>query len=494
MDQNLKGARALTAENLQRAASLSLETSRSNMLSPIAGQTASQQMSNGLGPITGVSRSKWPTSPLRSTRSQELPRLARDRQSSLPITISGRPSHRATNSLSPISDDVGNISPVTSDLKQQVNDLNKRISLLRDRTREDNLRRQSLQSLRSVDQSSESGHNRKTSSTQANPNVFVTTTDDPGTDRLGGLRWGNGPINRIATSVQELRSPDSDISIYSTDVSPMTAKWRAQKRDWTPVAPSSLEVPRSVPMRINGQNGSVQQSSVSITPHPVSNYTDNIDPYKLEDQRNHLQPHEDRSDAFDYQRLFLHSALGMTRPSEDASSVASDDTARGNESRLETNNFNGSERLKPAEQSLRKRFGSIESLNSNVSFTTAAESGRSRQSSPSKRLLQSDVPEVATANHDKDQQSITRQVALQVSLIDAPAAAIALAAISPAIEKNPLGLRDKAIMFKLIECIRTTCDKLSDNDLDPNEAQLLRKRLEDATKLLDGSNTTNIAR
>ena len=50
-----------------------------------------------------------------------------------------------------------------------------------------------------------------------------------------------------------------------------------------------------------------------------------------------------------------------------------------------------------------------------------------------------------------------------------------------------LGLKDKALLFSLIESLTKVCHKLQDGEVADDESRMLRKRLDDARRALNGN-------
>ena len=207
MDQNLRGARALTTENLQRATSIQvhhpLQYNRLHKpTSSLDIQSRSEVGSNNYGhtrgrsdavifqspnrPRTAMARDSLPTSSLdmrerptadsaawtanmlRGTRSQEFTRQpARPIMSpepSLEPLMENQPS--STPDRQPVHE--SSSSPATSELQQQMHDLKGRISSLRDKARADSMRRRSHQGLRQLNPFTDAERRNGIKSTLAN--------------------------------------------------------------------------------------------------------------------------------------------------------------------------------------------------------------------------------------------------------------------------------------------------------------------------------------
>lgn len=143
------------------------------------------------------------------------------------------------------------------DLRDQMHDLKGRLSVLRDRTRDDTLRRRSLQSLRT-------------------PSPFTAAPD-----------WeepADSTSPRVQTSPRVSRGADDDLpAAEQSDVTSVYEEASELPEDADEVRPS-VDRPRSHDLSGDESEASVyHETAVS---------------------------HEDREDAFDYEHFFLHSAMG----------------------------------------------------------------------------------------------------------------------------------------------------------------------------------------
>ncbi|PNS19834.1 hypothetical protein CAC42_7801 [Sphaceloma murrayae] len=522
MDQNLKGARALTAENLQRATSVHAHRSPySNRY--FGGNDTSEASESPTGPRLGHVRGRsdntiihppvrspppiaaevvqeedeepagWAAAPLRISKSQELPQIrslrslrstSRLQKSSLREAASASPS---TPTSGRSGSDNGS-SPATTELKNQVQELNRRVSLLRDRTREDSLRRQSFQNLR-----------------QPNPLTDAERYQNSVADRGAGSnvpkapltsRWSvDSSVKRQSTFIPG-NSPSSVYSQASQNNDSHQAKRKSKRKstDWRPVVPGkSQPISRfSLESEVSSDDETADIPDEAIDLGVTSSQTP--------------PAHEDRHDAFDYHNFFLHSTLGRASHMSDSTSEASDDTARGPPTADLPDATETPEKLREIEREIErtvhKRFSSIDSLSSANSFATATEGLRSRQQSPVKRPVGSDGADSGvgldsktkgtqaippfTQGRDHHRRQLSSHISAQVQAIAAPPSSIAIAALA-APGKRSLGLRDRALTFMLLECIRHACEKLQDQDLDAGEGRILRRRIEEARRVMDGT-------
>ncbi|TKX23975.1 hypothetical protein C1H76_3913 [Elsinoe australis] len=527
MDQNLKGARALTAENLQRAASMHAHRSpytNRYFTSNTSSETPESPAGLKIGHVRGRSDNTiihppvrsptaiaaeivheeseeptgWAPTPLRASKSQELPQMRSLRSlrssSRLQSTLrESTPISPGTPSSGRGSSDAGS-SPATTELKHQVQELNRRVSMLRDRTREDSLRRQSFQNLRQPNPLTDAERYQNSLSGR-------TGTANPSQAALIS-RWSvDSSVKRQSTFIPG----DSPTSIYSRPSEheeTKDVKRKSKQTDWRPVEPSKkAELSRfSMDSEAGISDNEVDVSEVEELIDPGSN-TNPISP----------TAHEDRADAFDYHNFFLHSTLGRASHMSDETSEGSEDTARGPAMDSLPEESETPEKLRDIERTIHKRFSSIDSLSSDNSFATATEGVHSRQPSPTKRTRQpspakrtrqpspvkraegSDGADSGVGMQDRGKnkdvshkRALSSHISAQVQAIAAPPSAIAVAALA-APGKRPLGLRDRALTLMLLECIRHACEKLQDQDLDASEGRILRRRIEEARKVMDGT-------
>jgi len=203
--------------------------------------------------------------------------------------------------------------------------------------------------------------------------------------------------------------------------------------------------------------------------------------------------HEDREDAFDYHNFFLHSTMGRFDQNSDTTSEASDDTARG--PRLDPESFpmlgtpKTPEMLRKIERKLHERQMSSNSVatdsDSINSFATATE-GRQ---SPIKKSEGSDGADSGVAFH-KDRgfhkRQVSSQIVAQIRTIPTDPTSVAVHAVTDAAQKSPMGMKDKTLVFMLVESIKDACFKLQDDKTPSGEGRVLRRRLEEARKVLEG--------
>ena len=65
-----------------------------------------------------------------------------------------------------------------------------------------------------------------------------------------------------------------------------------------------------------------------------------------------------------------------------------------------------------------------------------------------------------------------------------PATVAVNALLAP--DSNPLGLKNKALLFGVVESLRRVCHRLQEAEETEFESRVLRRRLDEARKALDG--------
>ena len=82
-------------------------------------------------------------------------------------------------------------------------------------------------------------------------------------------------------------------------------------------------------------------------------------------------------------------------------------------------------------------------------------------------------------------RSMSDAINSHIKTIAAPPAAIAVSAMIDN-DKRALGMKDKALIFMVVESLRQACFNLQTGDSASSESMVLRRRLEEARKVLDG--------
>lgn len=490
----------------------------------------------------------------------------------------------------------------TEDLREQMSSLKGKISNLKERAREDSLRRQSLQSLRTASPFS--------NALATPPKLFYTQTptygspvldtnagvgrtsqnNSPATPQSAAKMWDQtraltGSRNAFAeqaaqkqplgyVSPERVSRNNSQRQLALETKAPVKPQHKRTASGTAIVEPasnryshhqytSSSEMPGTYihdvqsPSGEEMDEGPVSPLSPNWLPTPGDDHTVSEVGSVYEDAEYEQPPvvaHEDRDDAFDYEHFFLHSAMGSysnDRRSSTSSeeSVSSVETARGPTATVDdlfdpTSGIyppptpETPERLREIERKLHKRTLSDESVGSVDSFATAAEGlisppVLSRQASAmdwpippsdsSSRASSRPTSRPSTAvkrperhrdssseradsgvgfsrrsnsSHDTKRPGALTPRSTNTVLSSPPMSPKTTAMHDPATLAvnallNPngrqLGLKDKAMLFGLIESIRKVCYKLQEEDEGQYETRILRRRLDDAKRALDGT-------
>ncbi|EHL02406.1 hypothetical protein M7I_1481 [Glarea lozoyensis 74030] len=209
------------------------------------------------------------------------------------------------------------------DLRDQMHDLKGRLSVLRDRARDDTMKRRSLQSLRTPSPftaaeqwySSDKGY-------KVDPLTADAGTSPTWKPELSGQLDGLLSPNTVS-SAHEIRKgapedEDSDVTSVYEDIPDGHHFSSVPQRAYNPpvdTEPSPVSSPILSPKVIENED-SIEEDNIE-----EENYDDEIvsvdevDDYESDSTNYHDTTdipisHEDREDAFDYEHFFLHSAMG----------------------------------------------------------------------------------------------------------------------------------------------------------------------------------------
>lgn len=494
----------------------------------------------------------------------------------------------------------------TDDLREQMSSLKGKISTLKERAREDSLRRQSMQSLRTPspfnnalsiapEQFYTQAQTYGSPVLDTNAGVGSTSnSNSPATPQNAQRTWdrhhlSTGSRNAFAEQVQRTQQHggaemESSVSTgpqgqHAPETRPQTGPRHRRTPSGTAIIEpaadryshhqlvSSREMPGAyVQDDAYGEPSWDDEAGVSPLPvgeSPTPDYDHEVSEEEssvYEDAAVEQAPvvaHEDRDDAFDYEHFFLHSAMGSysngkrhSTSSEDSASSA--ETARalattaGEEGEDAFANPHSDsyppptpetpERLKEIERSLHKRTFSDDSINSVNTFATADEglpsptrefgransanwpipAAENRSSRPNSRP--NSRPSTAVKYHETARQrdnsseradsgvgiprrsaeakrpaiSIPKMPTTTVMspplspktvVLHDPATLAVNALINP--DGRPLGLKDKALLFGLVESLRRVCQRLQDEDEAQYESRVLRRKLDEAKRVLD---------
>lgn len=524
MDQNLRGAREmvapLTAANLKRATSMSSAFTQPAYYGRPRYITAQQpderpQIADVFGhsrvfsdsaasqvfperPVTSLSRTaipvnkftpSWTSNPLRGTKSSE---QLRGGSRPMPRLHSNSPAPQ----LEPLEENESTVASVhhrsnlsrqsssTTDLREQMDELKGRISSLAVRAREDSLRRRSTQNLRQA-------------CPLVNSSIYSPPAQQSNLRRINSsAHFGQATAAHPATPSPP-RTEDGQL-IFDPNLG------------YAALSPSrrSLRSPSIDDDTVSSLTESYQSStSPSRTITDISEAGENNSIY--EDAPNELlasQRHEDREDAFDYGNLFLHSSMGTFSRPRGASFTSTDsgETARGPISFDQVPPTPETpEHLRDIERSIHRRALSTESILSAASFTTAQEGIKSGRATPMttpdlfaprskdgrSTALSVDKADSGVVLAERSKVApVSRPTRGSLSLfpsIPQPAESVAVSALLD-VNARPLGLKDKALVFTLVESLKHICEELQHGDESGHRSRILRQRLEQASRVLNG--------
>jgi len=492
----------------------------------------------------------------------------------------------------------------TEDLRTQMSSLRGRISTLQERAREDSLKRQSLQTLRTsslLNNAAASapemyymqspGHGSPVHETDAeidstSSSISPTTAKSPQREwerdsALPGSR--NAFAEEAANHLPEQQhpSPYPEWEATSETQRPrlregttpaLESRHRRMPSGTAIVAPAANRYSHHqyVPSTklVNAENADeardclfpARDDDMAVSPLPsdesetpdfdfVVSEDEGSSPEEMKHEHTPLVAHEDRDDAFDYENFFLHSAMGRYNTSRRSSSTSSEktitsiDTAQAlGAAESKESRFNSAsaiyppptpetpERLREIERKLHQRAFSTDSVSTFATFTTAHEG----DTPTSERSLDWPLPRTDTAGQDTRAGSragpalknpprqqwhssseradsgvgLPRQshsshdakrlntptpsnapmsppTSPHATMLQDPTSIAVQALLDP--DANPLGLKDKARLFGLVESLRRVCHTLQETEPGQLESRALRRRLDEATRALNGS-------
>jgi hypothetical protein len=412
-------------------------------------------------------------------------------------------------------------SSVTVDLRSQMNDLKGRISSLKQKAKEDNMRRRSLQSLRTPSPftcaetwyTGDDSYKNGTSPVSADAGVGFKTEspvrktlydDDEGdsTPKLTPLEPVPNSPRKIHETVQQQEIAnsleDQETSFEETEEFP------------------SLEDEANEAAKVQdhidetGDNDVESLSDEDLDQAGSSVYEDAVYEMPVTER------HEDRVDAFDYENFFLHSAMGTYSSTNRRSSVSSDDsvatTRPPTAAHTRTISTDSSKRM-----SVHQRNASADSVSTLASFATAAEE-QSDDDEKNERLDQFSqqilygqqivTPRYANQNGPLSPRSDSamnlRKVngspaqVSQSSRVSSPGADVAtglrtsnifsILLESPSREETRLALNEeeKQLIYSLASSFQQVCANLQSTTGDPFERREWRRRLDEARRVLTG--------
>lgn len=335
------------------------------------GKRASSAMGAASGPWSpeGFGHGRFP---IKESRSYEVMRDPRNTWNATEYQSLGRSASRSSRSPTALEtlpeDDNGHTlqrsASATSELRGQMNDLKGRISSLRQRAQEDNMRRRSLQSLRTPSPFTSSevwyhgkdGYQAGQSSATPNAGLGIKTEYTKG---KASYEDSGSPTTTFSQREGERllasreRSPKG-LGIQQAGVNP----------------PSTIDEVTEISESTNGLEDANDADFVSVNGEELGRVDGSI----YEDAVYEMpatERHEDRLDAFDYEHFFLHSAMG-TYSLEDRRSSTSSNSSTATTRPVTA--MQHSDDLSNAEKrlSLHQRNPSVDSVSTVATFATAA--------------------------------------------------------------------------------------------------------------------------
>jgi hypothetical protein len=467
-------------------------------------------------------------------------------------------------------------SPSTTDgLKGQMSTLKNRISTLRDRAKEDSIRRQSFNNLRDASPLNNAEYHAPEmwypSSDPAMAGAEGNADNAPSRPNAGVKTWGSLPLktgsrnafaemqHAGAFTLRERRMQNHQG--YAANNAHQYGSHERNRHDGSRDMPGSFDTTDN-DIYSNGGADTYQYSASDAptldTPDNPSEYFPDLETESVyEDAEPDLPtstvPHEQREDAFDYEHFFLHSAMARYQQSSspvdidydsDADSVTSVSTAKGpTATTTEIDPSQDQDDMNPpatpeTPQTLREierriahsRNQSIDSISTVASFATAAEGRASSPTTPTafttsskpnsrrssragthfSRPSSSNGPSLyhrssastsTIARHRPPSDPLTTNIRtsaqprrsqqpllsplLSPGPLQDPTAVAVNAILNP--HGRPLGLKDKALVFGVVESLRRVCEKLQEGeDEDAYENREWRRRLDGARRQLEG--------
>lgn len=477
----------------------------------------------------------------------------------------------------------------TEGLREQMSSLKGKISTLKERAREDNLRRQSMQSLRTA-----SPFNNAVSSP---PEMFYTQAPSHGgpafdtdagigrksfnnipatpqdTDQTwDGAQTLTGSRNAFAQRAGALVQVQDDESLHEREarsgaMRKLASEVAAAPSDQHKRTPSGRVIIAAATNRYSHHQYTNSQDTYDAStesdaeagasraaniPDPVyddeagspdddlANADDGASVYAdAPSQQPSVIAHEDRDDAFDYEHFFLHSAMstygGRRASMSSQETTSSAETARGPVAAPHDLNFDPDsslfppptpetpERLRQIERGLHQRTLSADSVSTFATFATADEGitpgdevqwpipptespsrpasrpGFRPTSRPSTAIRRPEQQRrdstdradsgVGLSGHSSNARSNKRSPnstfaspPLSPLAVD-PATVAVNALLHP--QGRQLGLKDKAVLFGLVESLRKVVRGLQEQEEGQYEARALRRQLDEARRALD---------
>ena len=481
------------------------------------GKRASSAMGAASGPWSpeGFGHGRFP---IKESRSHEVMRDPRSTWNSTEHQAPKRSTSRSSRSppsLETLREDenghtLQRSASATSELRNQMNDLKGRISSLKQRAQEDNMRRRSLQSLRT-------------------PSPF--TSSEVWYHGKDGYQAGISPVTQNAGLGIKTESPTRK-TLYEDSVSPSTSFSQREgerllaSRDRSPKGLGIQQAGVNPPSTIDevtersdsthgvedtNDNDFVSVNGEDLRPGGDSVYEDAVYEMPVTER------HEDRLDAFDYEHFFLHSAMG-TYSLEDRRS--STDSNSSTATTRPVTAMQNSEDLSNAEKrlSMHQKNPSVDSVSTIATFATAASHQSDEDDEDNEQMDQfaqqiishnqqiaAQRPPLVTLRSDSainmrrgngispTQTAISRGSSRTSSSSGSLASGLQTSKIysilteSPSIEPRlVLSEEEKQLIYSLAASFQSVCANLQNTYGEQHDRKAWRRRLDDARRVLAG--------
>ncbi|PYI25991.1 hypothetical protein BP00DRAFT_420055 [Aspergillus indologenus CBS 114.80] len=406
------------------------------------------------------------------------------------------------------------------DLHNQMKGLHIKISSLKVKTQEDNLRRRSMQSLRTP--------SPLNAADQWYPNALELR------GRQGNLRPSAGQGQSPAHSAENQFSDESGSAKYEPDVKTRQAETHRQAVEQSSSGKThhqeddayEFDDARSVNESLyeDAQEGDYDESGFLTSDIDQESVDDNLDdtleafppvPQSFQDK-----PHEEREDAFDYEHFILHSALGnysqarmrresnvstssveTTRPTDHRSvrhSRANSATSLSSVATFETaieGNHDGLESVLYWDRKFNDELKGRHTTGTDSSKGADLETGgnpHTLRRQPSRRVnsaLSLKAPTVSPRS-DTAMTGAATPTSLASSLVSTVRAASSAHPSASANGNMGLNDDDTKLLEQLFQSLGDVCTDLqtitTSAQPDPKQVRLLRRRLDAARRVLDG--------
>ncbi|KAF2145490.1 uncharacterized protein K452DRAFT_315726 [Aplosporella prunicola CBS 121167] len=393
------------------------------------------------------------------------------------------------------TNDLRRSASTTGELRAQMQDLRGRISSLRDRAREDGMKRRSLQNLRA-------------------PSPFTTTSG-----------WqGDAEASRPSTHSGAETAPGRSRQRNNRTTSTSPHNRHAANTPGSEDQESHYEDAEEgeVDEILNETESSDEPEAAVSDDAVVEGYRQEVDADSLYDKDILFHDaevtagaHEDRVDAFDYEHFFLHSAMGSYSRENRSPSVSSEGSVETTRPSSPVQPVaQASPQANPeAALSPHRRTRSQESISTVATFATATEGKGSNEEESNEALdqfaqqalrdhLLTRPSKISLRSTSSGQRSIRSPYSRNPSsagdstpeYFGDPAARIMSSFFSPKLERGqltPLKQKDEDLLYSLTTSIQQVCTRLQSLSEDEYETRIWRQRLDQARKILDGVPSEN---